>query len=190
MGDHSDLGFKAEYAKSSRASCKACKGGITQDSLRLAIMVQSPMFDGKIPNWFHFKCFWKRARCGGTHEIYGYDGLRWEDQQKIKEQLGGEGGAAGDAGTSGIPVSDFTTEYAKSGAAKCRGCEDKIAKVCVGLIKGFQGLKKEDKDTLIEKLGKGEKSAAGKKRKGEEAQGSGGKKKKQEETAEEKALKG
>ncbi|XP_052769011.1 poly [ADP-ribose] polymerase 1-like [Mya arenaria] len=191
----------------------------------------SPMFDGKIPNWFHFKCFWKRARCGGTHEIYGYDGLRWEDQQKIKEQLGGEGGAAGDAGTSGIPVSDFTTEYAKSGAAKCRGCEDKIAKGEVRIskkdyesqravmygpvdlwhhvdcfvdnrdelgfstdmnpdkIKGFQGLKKEDKDTLIEKLGKGEKSAAGKKRKGEEAQGSGGKKKKQEETAEEKALK-
>ena len=40
MGDHTDLPFKAEYAKSSRSSCKACKGGITQDSLRLAVMVQ------------------------------------------------------------------------------------------------------------------------------------------------------
>ena len=40
MSDHTDLPFKAEYAKSSRASCKACKGGITQDSLRLAVMVQ------------------------------------------------------------------------------------------------------------------------------------------------------
>lgn len=40
MGDHHDLGYKAEYAKSSRASCKGCRGNITQDSLRLAIMVQ------------------------------------------------------------------------------------------------------------------------------------------------------
>ena len=40
MSDHHDLPFKAEYAKSSRASCKACKGNITQDSLRLALMVQ------------------------------------------------------------------------------------------------------------------------------------------------------
>ena len=32
--------FKAEYAKSGRASCKGCKGAIGQDSLRLAVMVQ------------------------------------------------------------------------------------------------------------------------------------------------------
>ena len=32
--------FKAEYAKSGRASCKGCKGTISQDSLRLAVMVQ------------------------------------------------------------------------------------------------------------------------------------------------------
>ena len=40
MADHHDLPFKAEYAKSSRASCKACRTGIQQDTLRLGIMVQ------------------------------------------------------------------------------------------------------------------------------------------------------
>ena len=40
MSDHSDLPFKAEYAKSGRASCKGCKSSIAQDSLRLAVMVQ------------------------------------------------------------------------------------------------------------------------------------------------------
>ena len=40
MADHTDSDFKAEYAKSNRASCKMCKGGINKDTLRLAIMVQ------------------------------------------------------------------------------------------------------------------------------------------------------
>ncbi|XP_053378443.1 poly [ADP-ribose] polymerase 1-like [Mercenaria mercenaria] len=129
MGDHHDLGFKAEYAKSGRASCKACKGSIAQDSLRLAIMVQSPMFDGKIPNWFHYACFWKRARGVRTDDIYGYDSLRWEDQQKIKEKIAGAGGGDGGDGEGSTSTGkDFNTEYAKSGKSTCRGCEDKIAK--------------------------------------------------------------
>ena len=41
MGDtESDLPFKAEYAKSGRASCKACKSPIGKGELRLAAMVQ------------------------------------------------------------------------------------------------------------------------------------------------------
>ena len=40
MADHHDADFKAEYAKSSRASCKMCSRLINKDSLRLAIMVQ------------------------------------------------------------------------------------------------------------------------------------------------------
>ena len=35
-----DLPYKAEYAKSGRASCKSCKSTIAQASLRLARMVQ------------------------------------------------------------------------------------------------------------------------------------------------------
>ena len=43
-----DLPFQSEYAKSGRAGCKLCSGSIAKDSLRLAIMVQSPHFDGKV----------------------------------------------------------------------------------------------------------------------------------------------
>ena len=35
-----DAPYRAEYAKSSRAGCKLCKGSITKDSLRVAKMVQ------------------------------------------------------------------------------------------------------------------------------------------------------
>ena len=37
---HRDLPFSAEYAKSSRAGCKACGDNIEKDTLRLAVMVQ------------------------------------------------------------------------------------------------------------------------------------------------------
>lgn len=35
-----DLPYRAEYAKSGRASCKGCKSPIAKDTLRLAVMVQ------------------------------------------------------------------------------------------------------------------------------------------------------
>ncbi len=43
-----ESGFRAEYAKSDRSTCKGCRSTIAKDSLRLAIMVQSPNFDGKV----------------------------------------------------------------------------------------------------------------------------------------------
>ncbi|KAK3578700.1 hypothetical protein CHS0354_008557 [Potamilus streckersoni] len=223
MADHHDLPFKAEYAKSGRSACKGCKENIAQDSMRLAVMVQSPFFDGKMPNWFHERCFWKRAKVANTHDIHGFDSLRWEDQEKIKGKLGGAGG---DAGSSETP-DNFSTEYAKSNKSKCRVCEEPIAKnqvriskkdfesvrakmygpqeawhhvdcfvekrdelgfgpeMNVETIKYFSVLKKEDRDMLIEKLGKGEKP---KKRKAED-KGDGGGKKQKKDTEEEKKLK-
>lgn len=35
-----DLPYQVEYAKTGRASCKACKAKIDQGDLRIAIMVQ------------------------------------------------------------------------------------------------------------------------------------------------------
>jgi hypothetical protein len=46
--------FRAEYAKSDRSTCKGCRSTIGKDSLRLAIMVQSPNFDGKVSSFSNF----------------------------------------------------------------------------------------------------------------------------------------
>ncbi|KAK8406811.1 hypothetical protein O3P69_007397 [Scylla paramamosain] len=137
-----ELPFKAEYAKSGRASCRGCKQNIAKDSLRLAVMVQSPMFDGKVPHWYHQMCFFGKQRPKTVADIAHFDSLRWEDQQKIKAKVesGGGGGAPASTGSSGGKkgkkgkgagnqgLNDYTIEYAKSGRATCRGCENKILK--------------------------------------------------------------
>ena len=45
------------------------------------------MFDGKVPNWFHTKCFFTRNRPKAVGDISHFDSLRWEDQEKIREML-------------------------------------------------------------------------------------------------------
>jgi len=158
MGDNpDDLPYRAEYAKSSRAKCKGCKADIPKGDMRLAAMTQSPFFDGKQANWFHSNCFFTRNRPAAVGEIAHFDSLRWEDQEKISARIaagpgadfiepkgkkgkkaGGaaKGGAgAGGALTDGTLLKDYRTEYAKSGAAKCRICEEKIAKGEVRICK-------------------------------------------------------
>lgn len=66
--------------------------------------------------------------------------MRLEDQDKIKERVGvavativpiakGKKRAGGDeAKLQKEALKDFTIEYAKSGRAMCRGCEQKILK--------------------------------------------------------------
>ncbi|XP_041716326.1 poly [ADP-ribose] polymerase 1 [Coregonus clupeaformis] len=125
--------YKAEYAKSGRASCKKCKENIAKDSLRMAIMVQSPMFDGKVPHWHHFSCFWLRAAAQSPADIAGFSDLRWEDQEKVKKAIetGGATGGKGDVkgGAKGEKtLNDFAVEYAKSNRSTCKGCEQKIEK--------------------------------------------------------------
>jgi len=54
MGDEDKL-YKAEYAKSGRASCKKCKDNIAKDSLRMAIMVQVTLarsHTGRVGSYF------------------------------------------------------------------------------------------------------------------------------------------
>ncbi|KAG9347239.1 hypothetical protein JZ751_004806 [Albula glossodonta] len=125
--------YKAEYAKSGRASCKKCKENIAKDSLRMAIMVQSPMFDGKVPHWHHFSCFWLRAAVQSSSDISGFSDLRWEDQEKVKKAIesGGAAGGKGEqkGGAKGEKtLNDFAVEYAKSNRSTCKGCEQKIEK--------------------------------------------------------------
>ncbi|XP_063958511.1 poly [ADP-ribose] polymerase 1-like [Lytechinus pictus] len=133
-----DLPFRVEYAKSNRASCKSCRNKIDKESLRLAKMVQSPVFDGKIPNWFHFHCFFKRNKPESQADIGGFPSLRWDDQQRIKETLSGKkpGGSLKSAdpdegGESNTTLTQFTVGYASSGRAKCLRCGEKIPETTV-----------------------------------------------------------
>jgi len=126
-----DLPFKAEYAKSNRSSCKMCRDNIAKDSLRLAKMVQSPHFDGKIPNWFHFSCFFRKNNVKAFTDIGGFDSLRWEDQEKVKKKVGGDGGesnGAAPAATASGTSDDLLVEYAKSSRSKCKNCKEQIDK--------------------------------------------------------------
>nr|XP_045597735.1 poly [ADP-ribose] polymerase 1-like isoform X1 [Procambarus clarkii] len=133
-----ELPYRAEYAKSGRASCRGCKENIGKETLRLAVMVQSPMFDGKVPHWYHQMCFFGKQRPRTVADIAHFDTLRWEDQEKIKAKVESGGGGsvpsgnvkAGKKGKKAAAggMLDFLTEYAKSGRAMCRGCETKISK--------------------------------------------------------------
>ncbi|KAG2468467.1 PARP1 polymerase, partial [Polypterus senegalus] len=103
--------------------------------------ILSPMFDGKVPHWHHFSCFWQRARVLSPGDIDGYSDLRWEDQEKVKKAIEsgeatatGIGGKKGD-GRSEKTLNDFAVEYAKSNRSTCKGCEQKIEKELIRLSK-------------------------------------------------------
>ncbi|XP_004641229.1 poly [ADP-ribose] polymerase 1 [Octodon degus] len=131
MAESSDRLYRAEYAKSGRASCKKCGESIPKDSLRMAIMVQSPMFDGKVPHWYHFSCFWKVGHSiqHPEAEVDGFSELRWDDQQKVKT-AGGVTGKGRDGISSKVEktLGEFAAEYAKSNRSTCRWCCQKIEK--------------------------------------------------------------
>jgi hypothetical protein len=136
-----DFPYSAEYAKSGRSNCRGCKSPIGQGLLRLAVMVQSPVHDGKVPNWYHFMCFFSKQRPKSEDDIKHFESLRIEDQNKIREKLthaasvivpdkkgkGKKRDAAAIAAKKSA-LKDFKIEYSKSGRATCRGCEQKILK--------------------------------------------------------------
>ncbi|XP_021535185.1 poly [ADP-ribose] polymerase 1 isoform X2 [Neomonachus schauinslandi] len=141
MAESSDKLYRVEYAKSGRASCKKCSESIPKDSLRMAIMVQSPMFDGKVPHWYHFSCFWKVGHSiqHPDVEVDGFSELRWDDQQKVKKTAESGGvtgkGQDGGGGKTDKTLADFTAEYAKSNRSTCKGCLEKIEKGQIRLSK-------------------------------------------------------
>ena len=120
--------------------------------------LQSPFFDGKQPNWFHYSCFFKTSQPRSTSEVSGFSGLRPPDQDKLRDKIQGEplplqGGCglpssatppppagvdASDGPASGggkakgkgrvTTRADLQVEYAKSSRSSCRGCNSSIEK--------------------------------------------------------------
>lgn len=128
--------YSCEYAKSGRSECKICHSCIGQDTVRVARYVQSPFFDGKMPQWHHLRCFFNKYMPSDPSEIQGFDNLRWDDQQRIKEKMGliTVSSEVLDKVVVNQPVStdqsaqpqSVSVEYSKSNRSKCKKCEKKI----------------------------------------------------------------
>ncbi|KAF4521657.1 hypothetical protein B566_EDAN009390 [Ephemera danica] len=134
--------YKAEYAKSGRSSCKGCKSPIAQGEFRLAVMVQSSHFDGKVPYWFHSSCFFNKHKPKAIGDICKFDGLRVEDQKFVMSKISaiygspepeasgskgkGKKAAAKRKSAGKISKGVFKVEYSVSNRAVCIGCEQKI----------------------------------------------------------------
>ncbi|XP_043688247.1 poly [ADP-ribose] polymerase 1 [Telopea speciosissima] len=117
--------WKAEYAKSSRSSCKSCKNTIEKETFRLGKMVQATQFDGFMPMWHHSHCILKKAnQIKSLDDVEGIDLLRWEDQQKIRKYL--EGGAT--SSTTGGGGDEYGVEVSQTSRATCKRCNQKITK--------------------------------------------------------------
>ncbi|CAM6084251.1 unnamed protein product [Calypogeia fissa] len=131
-------GWRVEYAKSNRASCKTCNNLIGKDSLRIAKVIQSTKFDGFMTIWHHSRCILsKPGRIQSLDDVEGVDDLRWEDAQKLKKYVDDGGGkkvgkedddADGEAPRAEAGSGDYAVENAKSSRATCKSCNEKIMK--------------------------------------------------------------
>ncbi|KAK7396422.1 hypothetical protein VNO78_17421 [Psophocarpus tetragonolobus] len=126
--------WKAEYAKSGRSSCRACKSPIPTEALRLGKMVQSTKFDGLMPMWNHASCIFKKPnQIKSVEDVENLESLRWDDQQKIRKYIesGGSGSGSGTATKSAskaVKDTEYGIEVSQSSRATCRDCSQKIIK--------------------------------------------------------------
>jgi hypothetical protein len=65
-----------------------------------------------MPMWYHFACFFKKAKITATHEIKGFDCLRYDDQQKIKTKLGLETDQAQETASTSSTAASVTSNSA------------------------------------------------------------------------------
>ncbi|XP_018647027.1 poly [ADP-ribose] polymerase, putative [Schistosoma mansoni] len=169
--------FDVDYAKSNRSKCNKCKVEINQNSLRIAILVQAPNFDGKIPRWFHYDCFWKsKAHVESTAEIKNFDSIRWEDQEKIRAAINSEIGSLKPPKPGKSPVSYQMERHTVLGSGKkptfmchlscflkSNECPEDISQLV-----GFNKLSTVDQDAVV--LAFREKSKENRKRPGQQTE--------------------
>ena len=85
--------------------------------------------------WYHYTCFFKKFTPPSTAKVAGFHALRWEDQEKIKNNISEDvksGGKKKGGPSSGAEVQmkeNLQVEYAKSNRSTCRLCKEKIDKV-------------------------------------------------------------
>ncbi|KAF8655156.1 hypothetical protein HU200_061293 [Digitaria exilis] len=155
--------WKAEYAKSGRASCKSCRSPIAKDQLRLGKMVQASQFDGFMPVRnpstraapfsqnssplisvdrlaslrLILEGFGRDVEsCQIVDDVEGIDALRWDDQEKIRNYVGSA--SATTSSTAAVP-DKCTIDVAPSARTSCRRCTEKITKGTVRVSAKIEG---------------------------------------------------
>lgn len=123
-----ELPFAAEYAKTSRATCKHCGNKIEKDELKLCTRFPSPFFDGYQEQGFHFVCFFNRAPKVKLfpHNFKGFDWIKEEDQERIKRKIDE---VIEDAGGIEEILKEYTpTVSIGKRTAKCAECKEALEK--------------------------------------------------------------
>ncbi|CAD7938220.1 unnamed protein product [Amoebophrya sp. A25] len=91
--------YEVEYAKSGRAACKACKGKIDKDAIRIGYSQDVPAGDDGVKNyammgvkWYHIHCFpkmkgpkWMKENLCVLDDIKGLEAVKPEDRKKMQE---------------------------------------------------------------------------------------------------------
>ncbi|CAI9107673.1 OLC1v1007086C1 [Oldenlandia corymbosa var. corymbosa] len=127
------LAWKAEYAKSSRSSCKTCRSPIDKEELRLGKMVQATQFDGFMPLWNHAGCILrKKNQIKSADDVAGLELLRWGDQQRIRNYVEGDGSSNNSAKAPALTVSAIGIDISPAARSSCKHCGQKIKK---GLVR-------------------------------------------------------
>lgn len=88
--------------------------------------MQSQIFDGKMTLWYHYSCFFKKSKVLQTSDIKNFDGLRFEDQEKIIAEISSEK----------FQLSNFSIKPNTDNASKCFNCS-KVVKVQAVAFPGY-----------------------------------------------------
>jgi poly [ADP-ribose] polymerase len=97
-------------------------------------MVSFVVYNGQnlnSPLRHHFDCFWIKKRNALTEAaIRGFEALRWEDQQRIRDRLNPLSipDVAVTETKTQAPSAGLSVEHAKSSSGKCTDCKEKIVK--------------------------------------------------------------
>lgn len=115
--------YLLEGARSSRSKCKGCRRAIDKGTLRLGVRIEGPFGQGYL--WFHLTCAAKR-RLEDVEEAYkarawaeGLEVPPLEELRKLQEQAEKKKTEKRE-----VPFVD----RAPTGRAKCKQCEEPIAK--------------------------------------------------------------
>ncbi|XP_057321745.1 poly [ADP-ribose] polymerase 1-like isoform X2 [Microplitis mediator] len=84
------LPYKVEYIPSDKSQCFECRGKIKRiENIRIGKIVPSHLYDGTMSKWFHILCIRRHDNQITVQRISNLDNIRWDDQQLIREIIGG-----------------------------------------------------------------------------------------------------